>query len=162
MGSEVQRDGDARKIVYDLHVELSRNPEKIRHAQMLTLNGKKPFLGLRGSHGLFGSEEWWENIRLNNITTESLFGTIIEVYSAGMNADGTPNTMVLQLHDGGTVELPIMVHDLRDLELFRLGNKVNFLYALDELKVPSGPGGDGRYSRITLEIAVSQSVNSCS
>ena len=46
------------KTVYDLATELYADPEQVEAAQALTLNVSKPHMGLKGTHGLFGSADW--------------------------------------------------------------------------------------------------------
>lgn len=49
----------------------------------------------------------------------------------------------------------IYVNDRADLTLFRIGCRVDLVYALDELKKQPGMDGGVNYSKITLEMAVS-------
>lgn len=51
------------KIVYHLSVELKTNLERISLTQALTLDTSRPSMGLKGNLGLFGSGEWWNNIK---------------------------------------------------------------------------------------------------
>jgi len=44
------------KLVYCLFDELKARPEQIALTQALTLDQSKPMMGLKGSHGLFGSK----------------------------------------------------------------------------------------------------------
>lgn len=47
----------AMKFVYLLSTELKSDPEYVMLVQRLTLDQSKPFMGLKGTHGLFGSKE---------------------------------------------------------------------------------------------------------
>jgi hypothetical protein len=49
----------------------------------------------------------------------------------------------------------IYVNDAEDVKLFRVGARVDVLYALDELKQQPAREGGINYSRIALEMAVS-------
>lgn len=51
------------KLVYQLSEELRKNPRLVELAQAMTLENSKPFAGLKGTYGLYGSEESWSNIR---------------------------------------------------------------------------------------------------
>src|SRR5690606_27061228 len=74
------------KVVYQLADELARNPVHVELVQALTLDAAKPLLGLKGKHGLFGSAEWWENIRRRRIRTEVRSGVIERTYFAGQGS----------------------------------------------------------------------------
>ncbi len=62
----------------DVAYELVRNTEFIAHVQKATLTTTE--FGLEPNHGLFGSDEWWSNIRSGNLPTHHLAGTITKVY----------------------------------------------------------------------------------
>lgn len=49
------------KVVFLLSEKLIMNPERVVLTQALTLNSSKPMLGIKGVHGLLGSQKWWEN-----------------------------------------------------------------------------------------------------
>ena len=51
------------RTVYDLEIKLQSDPEQVRDAQALTLDGSRPLMGLAGTYGLFGSAEWWGNLK---------------------------------------------------------------------------------------------------
>lgn len=55
------------KLVFRLEDRLRDDPERVRLAQALTLDSSRPRMGLRGTHGLFGSPEWWASIREGEI-----------------------------------------------------------------------------------------------
>jgi hypothetical protein len=49
-------------LIYNLAVELENDPEHVKLVQELTLDKTRPLMGLKGTHGLFGSNEWWNSI----------------------------------------------------------------------------------------------------
>lgn len=53
------------KMVFLLSEELKMNPGRVALTQALTLNSSKPMMGLKGIHGLFGSQEWWHRQNLS-------------------------------------------------------------------------------------------------
>ncbi len=67
------------RTIYLLSKMLEEDPEYMKKVQNLTLNESKPYLGLKGTFGLFGSEEWWKNIEANIIPQREIKGTIIKV-----------------------------------------------------------------------------------
>lgn len=50
------------KLVFDLRKENEYNKDHVKAVQELTLN-KNKMMGLKGTFGLYNSDEWWENIK---------------------------------------------------------------------------------------------------
>ncbi len=144
------------KIVYQLTDELKINPQLIIKAQALTLNKSRPLMGLKGTHGLFASDEWWTNIRNKVMPTLHLNGLIKRVYAAGQDYSNINNSIDLLLDDGSIYAAGITVNNDKDRALFKKGARVEILYALDELKKQPAPNGGINYSKVTIEVAVSQ------
>ncbi|QQG30334.1 hypothetical protein JFY74_10070 [Pectobacterium carotovorum] len=143
------------KFVYLLSTELKSNPEYVMQVQRLTLDQSKPFMGLKGTHGLFGSKEWWSSIEQGKMRLLHRSGTITRTYVAGQDPSPVDNCFSLLLDDSSVIEESIYSHiDDEDKKLFRLGARVDIVYALDELKRASA-NGDKCYSDIVLEIAIS-------
>jgi hypothetical protein len=140
--------------VYDLAIELARDPEQVELAQALTLNPKKPYLGLKGNHGLFGSSDWWQNIRNGVIPTKRLTGVIQRVYVSGQDASDQPNTFDMTSNDGNVYAEGIYVNSPDDAIRFKSGCTVDVFYAFDELKSPL-PNGEANFSKIVLEMFIS-------
>ena len=79
-------------VTYRLSLDLHR----VRAVQQATLNTEAS--GLQPTHGLFGSQDWWNNISMGLHPIHTVRGRISKVYMAGMNdwpefkmtlADGT-------------------------------------------------------------------------
>jgi hypothetical protein len=151
-------EGVVLKLVYQLSEELRADPTRIALTQALTLDDSRPLMGLRGTRGLFGSDEWWENILQGQIPLVFISGVIQRSYVAGQNTPGINNTVDLILNDGSLRSVGIYVADTADVHLFRKGHRVGVVYALDELKKQPAPGGGINYSKIALEMAVSLSA----
>ncbi len=147
--------GVPMKRVYQLSDELKNDPKQIHLAQALTLNASKPIMGLKGTHGLFGSPEWWSSIEQRKMPLLFVSGIIRRVYVAGQDGGDENNGIILLLEDGSLRDVGIYVNDKSDIPLFRVGCRVEIVYALDELK--KQPAQDGRinHSKIVLEMAVS-------
>lgn len=64
------------KLVYLLSEELKADPEYVSLTQALTLDKSKPYVGLNGTYGLFGSQEWWDSINQGKMPLLSLSGVI--------------------------------------------------------------------------------------
>lgn len=142
------------KRVYHLFEELAHDPEQVADAQALSLDQSRPYIGLKGSLGLFGSPEWWANIEAGDMPLKHLSGVIARVYVAGQDRSDVPNAFDLSCSDGTVRMEGIYVNSPEDVALYQVGRKVNVVYVLDELKMPSSNGGKN-YLEIVLEVAIS-------
>lgn len=148
-------DGVPMRQVFALQEELKVNPERIALTQALTLNASKPHMGLKGTHGLFGSPDWWESIREKKMPLLFISGVIERAYVAGQDKQGMNNTVDLIQQDGTVRSVGIYVNNLNDAQLFRPGYKAEIVYALDELKHQPASDGGVNYSKVALEMTVS-------
>ncbi len=143
------------KCVFRLEDRLREDPTQVQLAQALTLNPAKPRLGLRGTYGLFGSPEWWANIRDGKMPLLYQIGVVRRAYVAGQDKSAPNNTIDIELDDGSLSTSGIYVNNKVDVELFQLGRRVGIVYALDELKLQPAVDGGVNQSKIALEMAVS-------
>lgn len=143
------------KLVYELSEELKNNSERISLTQALTLDISRPSMGLKGSVGLFGSSEWWNNIKNGVMPLVLITGTVRRAYVSGQDSSERNNMIDLILADGSACAVGIYVNNLNDTNLFEVGCKVKVIYALDELKCQPTADGSVNYSKIALEMAVS-------
>ena len=144
------------KLVYQLENELKADPEQVAMTQALTLDESRPSQGLKGVNGLFGSTQWWENIRSGKVPKKHVSGVVEKVYVSGMDSDSEPNTFDLLIDDDfSTVTESIYVDCEPDSELFKVGARVEILYLLEELKARSRLSDEIEYSKVVLEMAVS-------
>jgi hypothetical protein len=145
------------KLVYELSAELRKDVWLVSAAQALTLNPDRPQLGLKGRHGLFGSEAWWQNIRNGTLRIREISGIIEETVYAGQDArwGDSVNSFRLKLDDGAVVLESIYANQKQDRKLFVPGARVAVAYVLDELKRQPAPDGGVNYSKSVLEMAVS-------
>lgn len=143
------------KLVFQLSDELRVDPERVALTQALTLNASKPQIGLKGTHGLFGSQEWWDSIFQRKMPLLFISGVIERAYIAGQDEQDMNNTVDLVQADGVVRSVGIYVNDRGDVRLFQPGRRVDIVYALDELKLQPAPDGGVNYSKVALEMAVS-------
>lgn len=143
------------KLVFRLEDRLRADSERVRLAQALTLNPAKPRMGLRGTHGLFGSPEWWDSIEQGRMPLLRHSGIILRAYVSGQDPNEKNNTIDLKLDDGSVHMTGIFVNNKKDIELFRPGCRACIVYVLDELKQQPAENGDVNYLNIALEMAVS-------
>jgi len=142
--------------VYSLRKDIHENPARVALTQRLTLDAKRPGIGLRGAHGLFASPEWWKSVEEGRIPLLRISGVIRDVYMAGQDEFGENNTVDVEGMDGTVRSVGIYVNIRQDVSLFQAGKMVWIVYAQDELKAQPGPDGGINYSKIALEMAVSR------
>ena len=147
--------GSSMKLVYQLIEDLKNNVQRVVKTQSLTLNDDKPLMGLKGTHGLFASDEWWESIRQGKIPVQKIEGIVQRAYIAGQDKSAFNDMVDLLLDDGSICSIGIYTNNKADTELFKPGAKAVIAYALDELKSQPAPDGGVNYSRVALEMAVS-------
>lgn len=143
------------KIVYLLSEKLKANPEYASSTQALTLNKTKPFIGLNGTNGLFGTNEWWDSIEQGKIPLLFISGIIRRAYVTGQDPSNFNNTVDLLQEDGTIRSVGIYTNRKADSKLFKIGYSASIVYALDELKPQAIINSGQKYSQIALEMAVS-------
>lgn len=149
--------GRPMKIVYSLRDELRENPQLVAQVQALTLNRQKPDMGLKGAHGLYGSDEWWQSIATGRIKTQVTTGTITELFFAGQDSrwGDEVNSFRMKLEDGSMVEDSIYPTLKSERRLFVVGAVVNVVHAFDKMKQQPRFFGSPNYLKILLEMAIS-------
>jgi hypothetical protein len=149
------------KQVYSLELEHKSDPEYVSKAQSLTLDKNKPLMGLRGSKGLYGSDEWWENIRKGKIKSKVYSGKISETYFAGQDSrwGDEVNSIKVELENGEHIKEGIYFNDKADKKLFIPGAKIKIAYVYDELKKQSWPLIKTNFLNIVIEVVVEVGAN---
>ncbi|MDF5919321.1 hypothetical protein P4133_05595 [Pseudomonas aeruginosa] len=100
--------GKLMKTIYNFKQRIKEYPEYIRKAHELTLNTTKPKAGLKGTYGLLGSKEWWDNLENGSIPQKEISGTIKKVYLTGQDNTEDFNMIDIEtekqnpLHGDGT------------------------------------------------------------
>ena len=158
IGANVQTEIDRpfQKLVWKLAEDLRLKPGRVRKVQALTLDKNRPFSGLKGTAGLYGSPEWWDSIASGRIPTLNRIGTITRLVFAGQDArwGDEVNSFEMRLDNGEVILESIQARTKQDRHLFKLGARVLAVYALDELKMQPGPGGSVNRLTILLEMRV--------
>jgi len=125
---------------------LSRDKEHLESVQRATLNTKKS--GLRPTHGLFGSPEWWGKIESGELPIHRLRGVIIRLFMGGMN-DWPEFTIKA---DSGKESNWARAANSQDLyELYAVGLPVELDYVIQRSKYKSWLG-TGEKHKCVLEI----------
>jgi len=144
------------KRVYMLSEKLKADPRHVEVVRALTQNRSKPRLGLKGVHGLFASDEWWDSINTRKMPLRFISGIVAEVYEAGQDRTGVNNTVTVKLDDGSVTSVGIYANDPKDIGLFQTGHKISIVYALDTLKDQPGHDGEVNCAEVALEMLVSE------
>lgn len=143
------------KLVYLLSAELKADPEYVSLTQALTLDRSRPYVGLNGTYGLFGTQEWWDSINRGKMPLLFLSGIIKRAYVTGQDPSDFNNTIDLLLDDGTIQSIGIYTNQEEDSDFFKEGHITSIVYALDELKPEAMLNFGQKYNQIALEMAVS-------
>ncbi|MDX8239357.1 hypothetical protein SLL78_13630 [Acinetobacter pittii] len=126
------------KLVFDLKMWLEKNGEDdIKSTHALTLDNTTNS-GLSGVYGLYGTNEWWDNIAKGNIETYVISGVIHDVSKGDTFVD--ENTMITIVSDDTEDDIyegVLFTNESLKSEygnLYSKGNKIVVFYILDELK----------------------------
>lgn len=110
------------KKVYDLEVTLALDPKQVADTRALTLDQSRPLMGLKGVYGLFGSFEWWNNLKCGRMPTVLYEGQIESLQFEGMNNEG--RSFTLKLKEGGTYTYSCVANKQADLGAYATGRQV--------------------------------------
>jgi hypothetical protein len=125
------------KLVYDLKTWLEKNGGEIKSTHALTLDSTTNS-GLSGVYGLYGTNEWWDNVEKGNIEIYIVSGLIAELSKGNVFVDD--NTMITIVSDNTEDDIyegVVFTNENLKREygnLYSKGNKIVVFYILDELK----------------------------
>ena len=137
------------KTIYTLKSELAADPGQVAAAQALTLDASRPF-GLKGTYGLFGSDEWWKSIKDGLLDQTVLSGVITSLQRVGMHNES--QEFVMRLDNGGSYAYDTVADAKQDIKMYIVGKKARVVLVRDPWKNPSA--SRGTHSEIVIEIAV--------
>lgn len=152
---EIQNEKNPMVLIYNLKKDLENDPEHLELAQKLTLDKSRPLMGLKGTHGLFGSDEWWDSIYNKKMKLQFVSGVITSTFNAGQDSDRRHNSYELTLDNGSLHQESFYANNKKDKILYSIGKMVSIAYALDELKRQDRKN---KYSRTPIEIAISKEI----
>lgn len=145
------------RLIYTLEEALNHDVELIKKTQALTLDDSKPMMGLRGAYGLYGSVEWWNNIKNGVMPLLYMNGRISDIYASGQDTGTVPDTCDLITESGEVHSLSFYANDSVNEKMYKIGKMVNLVYALDPLKKEMfDEKGDLVYGMELLELAVEE------
>jgi len=108
---------------------LSEDVTRIRHVQEATLH--RDDAGLKITHGLYGSEDWWDSIKSGVLHTTTIKGVISKVYMSGHN--DYPEFEILS-NDGHKTSWTRDVNNGFDDNVYKVGKKIEIDFVLQKFK----------------------------
>ncbi|MET4727788.1 hypothetical protein ABIE09_001592 [Lysobacter enzymogenes] len=139
------------KTVFTFRQELDDDPGFLHAMRSATLDPEEKVFGLKGTHGLVATEEWWENIRNGIIRSETKLGRIARIIDDDLE-DSSPFSLI-EFEDGSTKYEPNLANSPADQDLYQVGARIRYLYAFDEGKSPD-EFGKPRFIELILEVAI--------
>lgn len=112
--------------------QLRRDKQRIKAIQQATTTTRK--FGLMQTHGLFGSDEWWEKIKSRNLTVQTLNGVIARLYMGGMR--DTPEFVVRSEDGKETTWLRYANSENLD-EFYNVGSRIEIDYVVQRHRLLS-------------------------
>ncbi len=120
--------GAGRAAVIPVY-QLSKDERGIQSAQRATLSTLR--LGYARTHGLFGSDEWWQKIKLGKLRTFRIAGTIVKLREGCWHG---PEVFVMLGEDGKETTW-LRYANTRELnELYAEGKRVEIDYVFQRLR----------------------------
>jgi hypothetical protein len=135
------------KIAYRLKEDLEFI-DKVQHATRTT----KDF-GFEPTHGMFGSDEWWQNIAAGELPVHTLKGRITDLYMVG--TDDSPQSNFNMVSDAG--EESGWAREFNSLEqdgLYRVGSRIEIDYLWQRYRPESW--AKGAEIKQVLEIRIAE------
>ena len=130
-------------IVYSL----KRDSKYIEEVQQATLNTKN--FGIEPTHGLFGSIEWWDNIKSGMLPLQTIRGYITRLYMGSMG-DWPEFEMVDDTKIKSTWSRYANGGDLG--KFYAVGRRVELDFVIQNHRPGSSDGGAG--TRVVLEVRI--------
>ena len=130
------------RVIY----RLRDSKESLRQMQEASLS--HPFLGLKITHGLIGTEEWWENISTGKLPLCTVRGVVRGLWLGMYHSE--PGSFAMELEDGTIFQHMTELDAKESAEVFKLGCVVEADYVLQEAKSPIQ--GLPKPSKVVLEL----------
>jgi hypothetical protein len=128
--------------------QLRNDTDHIKKVQKATLTTEQ--YGVQPTHGLFGSDEWWQKIASGELPMRRLRGAIIRVYMGSM---GDWPEFVMRTDDGEESSWTRFA-DSRELsELYGVGKRIELDYVIQRNRVKA-PIQAGEETRCVIEIRI--------
>jgi hypothetical protein len=131
--------------IYDLR----EDHQRIRWMQEATMTTRD--FGLEPTHGLFGSEDWWQNIELGRLPTFQVSGLITNVYNIG-EGDHPEFSMVDNLGIETTWKREVNHAD--DDDLYIIGRMIELEYVLQRTRIDLTDLGIEQTEKCVLSVRI--------
>lgn len=102
-------------VVYQLKAD-QRLIDQVQRATQSTEN-----FGIEPTHGMFGSDEWWQNIESGRLALHTVKGKITKVYMSGMGPKGDWPEFKMVSDTGEESSWTRMIHFAEQDQLYRVG-----------------------------------------
>lgn len=135
-------------IVYQLKEDL----RLIQQVQRATLATDK--FGIEPTHGVFGSNEWWQNIESGRLALHRLSGKITKVYMSGMGPVGDWPEFTMVSDTGEESSWTRMMHLGGHDELYRVGAPIEIDFVWQQHRPKSFDHGAKFKQVIEIRIGV--------
>ncbi|MDM7982832.1 MAG: hypothetical protein QUV02_00145 [Maricaulis sp.] len=137
-----------KRIYWLKNDDAAYSPRAIQKSRNLSLSSDSPY-GVVAEFGLYGSEEWWENIQRGKIPTRITEGRVIGLFEEGQDRSGVPNSVEIETLDGCRVKRSIRFSNEPESERLKVGYKIKLVEIIQKLKTPSlSIDGDGTVSKL--------------
>jgi hypothetical protein len=119
--------------------QLRKDTEHVRKVQKATLTTEQ--YGIQQTHGLFGSDEWWQKIASGDLPMRRLRGAITRVYMGSM---GDWPEFAMRTDDGEESSWTRFAQTKELSQLYVVGKRIELDYVLqrNKLKAPVDAGGE--------------------
>lgn len=120
------------KKVFSLEIDHKDDPLHVELTQKLTLDQAKPTRGLAGRYGLYGSQEWWQNLK-NGVLPQKIYeGVIVDIYFCGMHNESKSFTM--KLDSGQDYTYTCVTNRRRNSKYYQIGRRARVITFIEKLK----------------------------
>jgi len=128
--------------------QLRRDTEQVRKVQKATLNTEQ--YGIEQTHGLFGSDEWWQKIESGDLPTQRLRGTISRVYMGSM---GDWPCFEMSTDTGAVLNWTRFAHTRELSDLYAVGKRVEVDFVIQRNR-QRAPVYAGEKTECVIEVRI--------
>jgi hypothetical protein len=128
--------------------QLRKDIEYVRKVQKATLTTE--MYGIQPTHGLFGSEDWWQRIASGDLPLRRLRGTITRVYMGSM---GDWPEFTMRTDDGEESSWTRFAHTKELSQLYVVGKRIELDYVIQRNR-PEAPVDAGGETRCVIEVRI--------
>lgn len=128
--------------------ELRKDAEHVRKVQKATLTTEQ--YGIQPTHGLFGSDEWWQKIESGDLPKHTLRGTITRL---AMGSMGDWPGFTMRTDDGAESSWQRFAHTTELCGLYAVGRCVELVYVVQRNR-EKAPVDAGEETECVIEVRI--------